>query len=229
MTRVFIVLFFFILVFLGNSCRSETEEKALPTVETLAKNKNFQEISKLLLTNLNQKKDLSVLKKLTDKDTFSKQEKELLFISLGFRDINEFTLFQNKLIELNDKLSQDFDFNSVDPYQKTLTVQGAIVEMSSYNFGPEGNPFEEDYYDGGGNGDYCAERRDACKSSAQGNYIMVVSACVMGGIGIAAGTFGGAAPIGGALAGACVAGAQINYEANKKLCDIDYQECKKTK
>lgn len=58
---------------------------------------------------------------------------------------------------------------------------------------------------------------------------MVVSACVMGGIGIAAGTFGGAAPIGGALAGACVAGAQINYEANKKLCDIDYQECKKTK
>lgn len=49
----------------------------------------------------------------------------------------------------------------------------------------------------------------------------------MGGIGVAAGNFGLAAAIGRILAGACAAGAQINYEASKCLGDFDYLECKK--
>lgn len=49
----------------------------------------------------------------------------------------------------------------------------------------------------------------------------------MGGIGVAAGNFGLAAAIGRIIAGACAAGAQINYEASKCLVDFDYLECKK--
>ncbi|WHF51277.1 hypothetical protein QGN23_12680 [Chryseobacterium gotjawalense] len=183
MKKILTIVFFFILIQLNNSCRSEVDSQITPTAKTLARNKNFQEISKILISNLNKNKNFTELKKISNKTSLSNNDRKLLFINLGFQDATDFNNFQNDLIQLNQKLSNDFDFKSLSQNQKTIIIQDAINEITSNFSGPESNPFEEDYYDdSGGNGDveFCAGRRSACKQSAYGNYIIIVTGCVAG-------------------------------------------------
>lgn len=88
-----------ILTIVGiNSRRSEVDLHITPTVETLARNKSFQQINKLLISYLNKYKNFTELKKISNKTSLSSNDEQILFINMGFQDLTDFTNFQNDLI-----------------------------------------------------------------------------------------------------------------------------------
>lgn len=66
----------------------------------------------------------------------------------------------------------------------------------------------------------------ACQESAYATYILTIVGCVGTGVGVGVGSAGWAVPVGGALAGACCAAAQVKYDADKKNCYYSYKSCK---
>lgn len=227
--KSFLKLFSFLLIILFSiySCsRVDYNTKPELTAKSLANSQNFQTLSKLLITNLNTKKDFNKLSTLTAKKVLTSSEREEYYSNLGFSNENEYLNFQKNVIEINKALANEFDFSNLSDSQK-ITLVNEALEMNS---GPEADP---NLYDGpidqGGDGyaGICSEQYSACKQSAYGTYIITVTGCIAGGIGIAAGSAGWAAPVGGALAGACVAGAQIQYDGAVKQCYYSYLQCKK--
>jgi hypothetical protein len=163
---------------------------------------------------------------LSAKKVLTLSEEQEYFNNLGFKNENEYIDFQRRVVETNNALAKEFDFSNISDSQK-MTLVNEALEMNS---GPEADP---NLYDApidqgsDGYGGICGEQYSACKQSAYGTYIITVTGCVAGGIGIAVGSAGWAAPVGGAIAGACVAGAQIQYDGAVKQCYYSYLQCKK--
>lgn len=186
-----------------------------PTGESLAKDQNFQNIVKLLNKSLNHSKDYNSLNQLLKSP--SKNNNQIIQ-NLGFENEEDFDDFRKKIDSLNNNLEEEFDFSQMSNDQKEELVQQAVHYLT-YNF---------DLLEGGGDGGgYCEQSLAACKQSAYATFIMSSTGCIAGGVGIAMGSAGWAAPVGGALAGACVAAAQVQYDASVKTCMLSYSNCKK--
>ena len=222
-------LFFLLIILISFSSCSRIDNNTKPqvTAELLAKSKNFQTLSKLLIDNLNKTRDYKKLAKLNQQKEHNLFEKKEFYRNLGFDNENEYMNFHNTIIVLNNELSSELDFEGLSDLQKTSLINEAL----DMNIGPG---FDSNLYaspDDQGSDAYagiCGEQYSACKKSAYGVYIVTVTGCIAGGIGIAAGSAGWAAPVGGSLAGACAAGAQIQYEGSVKQCYYSYLQCKKT-
>lgn len=216
-------MFFLAILLVTISCsRDEQEVKAIPTVESLSQSQNFKSFNNLFIELLSRKKDLVALKRIESRSELTDKETQELFLNLGFENERQFSDFQKKLIEVNTKLAHEFDFSNLsDSDKKRLLISSLSKEMDAEPVYPEGM--------GGYDSSICGQQYNTCMQSAYGIYIVTVSGCVAGGVGIAMGSAGWAAPVGGAIAGSCVAGATIHYDASVKQCYYSYVQCKRKK
>lgn len=216
-------MFFLAILLVTISCsRDEQEVKAIPTVESLSQSQNFKSFNNLFIELLSRKKDLVALKRIESRSELTDKETQELVLNLGFENERQFSDFQKKLIEVNTKLAHEFDFSNLsDSDKKRLLISSLSKEMDAEPVYPEGM--------GGYDSSICGQQYNTCMQSAYGIYIVTVSGCVAGRVGIAMGSAGWAAPVGGAIAGSCVAGATIHYDASVKQCYYSYVQCKRKK
>ena len=222
-------MFFLAILLVTISCsRDEQEVKAIPTVESLSQSQNFKSFNNLFIELLSRKKDLVALKRIESRGELTDKETQELFLNLGFENERQFSDFQKKLIEVNTKLAHEFDLIGLNDSSKKDLFIGAIHNLWSKGEIPD-KLVEPDDDVVGESGDICTLQYRSCMQSAYGIYIVTVSGCVAGGVGIAMGSAGWAAPVGGAIAGSCVAGATIHYDASVKQCYYSYVQCKRKK
>lgn len=216
-------MFFLAILLVTISCsRDEQEVKAIPTVESLSQSQNFKSFNNLFIELLSRKKDLVALKRIESRSELTDKETQELVLNLGFENERQFSDFQKKLIEVNTKLAHEFDFSNLsDSDKKRLLISSLSKEMDAEPVYPESMS--------GYDSSICGQQYNTCMQSAYGIYIVTVSGCVAGGVGIAMGSAGWAAPVGGAIAGSCVAGATIHYDASVKQCYYSYVQCKRKK
>ncbi|WP_417428161.1 hypothetical protein [Halpernia sp.] len=195
------------------SCnRSENEtvlNKITPTSESLSENSDFQNLVLLIENQANKTTNLTELRILHKKNKLDEAEKLKFYHFLGFKNELSFIQYENDIIAINNKLALTYDFTKFTEPQKTDLIIGALnkSKMTSSKAGP------------------CETIYSGCRRSALGVHIATTAACIAGGVGIAGLSFGIAAPLGGALAGACAAGSQIAYEGNIAVCNGNYQQC----
>lgn len=179
------------------------------SIENLVNNSHFIQLHSLLVTRLDTSGiDIELAEKLKEKgDNMNEEEKVLFVKALGFGSIEEFVIFNNKVAHYSALLEEEFSLKELDSSIKNPVITEAAMIL--YDQTVLTNKIDP-------------KRYASCRRGAIGSFVVTATTCVGGGIAIGGMSFGFAAPLGGALAGACVAGAQLQLEHSLAECHHMY-------
>lgn len=210
MRNLFLTIILLLPLTIFNSCQENEDIQSKPTFELLKSDLEFQEMTSLFLNKLETVQDFNKIEELSNIENISNSQNLELLQLMGFANEEEFLNFQNQIINLNQTLSERYDFSTISD-NELIQIITRSIESNENNIEFRGSN--------------CGQRYNNCKSSAKATYILHATGCMSAGIGIASLSFGFAAPIGGAIAGACMGAAHSYYNSSISDCGLDYQEC----